>query len=132
MTSDTEPVYNRTYEIFKRVGWPRPFVTFLTVSPGTSRMSTTHTWEDTGEHFGKTVVLVIPFTRIGVGLGYWKDVDPSEIVPVHLDDAEYDAYVAVNGPVPREKWERAREVIAAQDLDPSEEMEMMQALGVFQ
>lgn len=132
----TEPSYNRTYEFLKWVGLPRPFVTPLTVAPRTKYLSYNPTWEDTGEHWGPTVVVRVPLTRRAVGFGYWLDVDPDSVVEIHTDDVEYDAYLAVNDPIERDKWlanrNRAREIIAAHGLDPEDEMALMQAYGVFE
>lgn len=127
--------YWRTYEFLKWTRIPhlhRPFLTVLPVAPKTSYFSYAPTWEDTGEHWGPTLVARVPFTRKAVGVGVWLDVDPDDVVTVHTEDAEYDAYVAVNGPVDRGQWRQARQEIAALGLDPSEEMELMQAKGVFE
>src|SRR5687767_958417 len=98
-----EPVYNRTYEPFKFMS--RLFFVPLTVAPRTAAVSYAPTWEDTGEHWGPTLVARIPFTRRAIGVGVWLDAPP--VVPIRDLDAEYDAYVAVNGNVPREQWEQA-------------------------
>lgn len=124
-----EPVYNRTYEPFKFMG--RLFFVPLTVAPRTSAVSYAPTWEDTGEHWGPTLVARVPFTRFALGVGVWLDA-PQSIPMIRDDDAEYDAYVAVNGMVDREQWQQAREEIAAMGLDPNEEMELMQARGIFE
>lgn len=125
----TEPIYRRTYEPFKFMG--RLFFVPLTTAPDTDYLSYAPTWEDSGEHWGPTIVVRIPFTRRAIGVGVWLD-SPKDIPMVRELDAEYDAYVAVNGKVDRDAWQYARDQIAAQGLDPSEEMGLMQAYGVFE
>jgi hypothetical protein len=133
MSEDTEPralYIRRTYEPLKFLG--RLFWVPLQVYAGTPAVSYAPTWEDTGERWAPTVVVRVPFTRLAIGLGVWLDVKPGSIVEIRDEDAEYDAYVAVNGAVPRDAWQAARRQIAAQGLDPDEEMEVMQAMGVFE
>lgn len=125
-----ENVYiRRTYEPLKFLG--RFFWVPLTTAPHTPAVSYTPTWEAAGEHWGPTLVFRLPLTRWAVGLGVWLDFK-REHVPVRVVDAEYDAYVAVNGVVDRERWQTARAEIAALGLDPDEEMEHMQAMGIFE
>jgi hypothetical protein len=130
----TEPNYWRTYEFLKWTGLrglDRPFVVPMKAAPKTKFLSYNPTWEDTGEHWGPTLVARIPFTNRAIGLGVWLNADASALIPVHDTDAEYDAYVAVNGPVDRDVWDAGRAEIAALGLDPNEEMELMQAKGIF-
>jgi hypothetical protein len=132
----TSPV-RRTYEPLKFLG--RLFWVPLSVAPGTSPISRASTWEPDNEHrWGPTLVVRIPLTRWAMAVGVWLDTGIGDLdeehawrVQAETEDAEYDAYQAVNGPVPREVWNEARKQIAAQGLDPSEEMELMQSLGVF-
>lgn len=129
MTDEPTPIhYHRTYEPLGFMG--RIFFVPLTTAPKTKHLSYSPTWQDTGEHWGPTVVLRLPFTRFALGVGVW--LKAPTIVPIHIEDAEYDAYVAVNGPVDREQWQQAREEIAALGLDPDEEMGLMQAKGIFE
>jgi hypothetical protein len=90
------------------------------------------TWRPEGDFWGPTVVVRLPLWRYALGFGIWIDVNQEDIVAVHEDDAEYERYVEVNGLVPREQWLEARRKIAEMGLDPDEEMELMQAMGVFQ
>jgi hypothetical protein len=124
----TEASYNRTYEPFKFAA--RLFFVPLIAAPNTPAISYAPTWEDTGEHWGPTLVARLPFTRLAIGVGVW--LNSPEIVPIRDEDAEYDAYVAVNGNVDKEAWRAAREEIAALGLDPDEEMALMQQKGVFE
>lgn len=122
--------YRRTYEPLKFLG--RLFLVPLHVTPRTSPVSYAPTWEEGGQHWGPTLIGRIPLTRWALGIGIWLNFDPTDVVAVHEDDAAYAAYQAVNGEVPREKWEAARRKIAEMGLNPDEEMELMQAMGVFQ
>jgi hypothetical protein len=124
----TEPHYWRTYEPFGFMG--RLFFVPMTAAPKTKHLSYNPTWQDTGEHWGPTLVGRIPFTRFALGVRIWLNAPP--VVPIRDEDAEYDAYVAVNGNVDRDAWQAAREQIAAQGLDPDEEMGLMQQMGVFE
>lgn len=123
-----EPHYWRTYEPFRFAG--RLFFVPMTAAPHTKFLSYAPTWQDTGEHWGPTLVARVPFTRLAIGVGVWLNAPP--IVPIRNEDAEFDAYVAVNGNVDRDAWQRAREEVAAMGLDPDDEMEIMQAKGVFE
>jgi hypothetical protein len=123
-----EPNYWRTYEPLGFMG--RIFFVPLTVAPHTRHLSYAPTWQDSGEHWGPTIVARLPFTRRALGVGVW--LRAPEIVPIRDEDAEFDAYQVVNGKVDREAWDRARATIAAQGLDPDEEMELMQAMGIFE
>jgi hypothetical protein len=124
----TEPSYWRTYEPFKFLG--RLFFVPMTAAPRTKHLSYNPTWEDTGEHWGPTIVGRIPFTRFALGVGVWLDAPP--IVPIHTEDAEFDAYVAVNGQVDRGAWQAAREEIADLGLDPDEEWALLQQRGLHE
>lgn len=124
----TEPTYNRTYEPLKFLG--RLFFVPLTAAPKTKHLSYAPTWEDTGEHWGPTVVARIPFTRFAIGVGVWLNAPP--IVAFHADDVEYDTYVAVNGQVDRDAWQRMREEIAELGLEPEDEWALMQERGLTQ
>lgn len=121
---------HRTYEPLKFLG--RLFWVPLRVLPNTRAVSYAPTWEDTGERWAPTIVARIPLTTYAIGVGVWLDVDPEDIVMTRDEDAEYAAYVAVNGVVDRNLWSEARKRIAAQGLDPDDEMEMMQMLGIFE
>lgn len=121
---------HRTYEPLKFLG--RLFWVPLRVLPNTKAVSYAPTWEESGERWGPTIVARIPLTSYAIGLGVWLDVDPLDIVAIRDEDAEYAAYTAVNGPVDREEYDAARRYIASLGLDPDEEMEAMQALGLFQ
>lgn len=122
----------RTYEPLQFLGKTpgRLFWVPLRTTPGVNKVSLDHTWEENGNRWARTLILRIPFTRWAIGFGVWQDVT-EEITAVHDEDAEYATYVAVNGPVDREEWQRARQYVARQGLDPDEEMEMMQMLGIF-
>lgn len=122
------PMYWRTYEPLKFLG--RLFWVPMTVAPHTKYLSYNPTWEDTGERWAPTLVTRIPLTRLAIGVGVWLAAPP--IVPIHEDDADYDAYVAVNGQVDRGQWQAAREEVAELGLDPDEEMAYMQAKGIFE
>lgn len=126
-------IYRRTYEPLKFTRTPlgRLFWVPLPVTSHTRAVSYSATWEDTGNRWGPTLVTRIPFTRWAVGLGVWLNA-PQDVMMVHEADAEFDAYVAVNGGVSREDWNKARETVASMDLDPSDEMEIMQSLGLFE
>jgi hypothetical protein len=125
----TEPItYHRTYEPLGFMG--RIFFVPMIAAPGTKHLSYNPTWQDTGEHWGPTLVGRIPFTRFALGVGVW--LRAPQIVPIRDEDAEYDAYVAVNGKVDRDVWLAARAEIAALGLDPDEEMALMQQRGVFE
>jgi hypothetical protein len=128
MTEQTIAV-RRIYEPFKFLG--RFFWVPLRVEPGTPGFSLTVTWEESGEYFGPTAVVRIPLTKVAIGVGVWFD-PPTDIQAVHDEDAAFDAYVAVNGAVDKDSWRLARRKIAEQGLDPDEEMELMQAMGVFE
>lgn len=118
----------RTYEPLKFLG--RLFWVPLTVTPNVPLLSFTHTWEANGDFWGPTAVARVPLTRFAIGLGVW--LNPPDIPEIRDEDAEYATYVAVNGRVPREQWQAARREIAARGLDPDEEMELMQTMGVFE
>lgn len=123
----------RTYEPLQFLGKApgRLFWVPMRTTAGVKKVTVAPTWEENGERWARTLVLRIPFTRWAIGFGIWRDA-PSEIVAVHDEDAEYATYAAVNGHVDREQWQRAREYVAAQGLDPDEEMEMLQMLGIFE
>lgn len=121
------PHYWRTYEPLKFLG--RFFWVPMTVAPHTEPVSYAATWEDTGERWAPTIVTRIPLTRLAIGVGIWLDAPP--LMPIS-DDADFDAYVAVNGSVDREEWQAAREEIADLGLDPDDEMAFMQAKGIFE
>lgn len=121
----------RTYEPLKFLGLGRPFWVPLRTTKGAPLISLAPTWEETGERFSVTLVVRAPLTQFAIGVGYWRDVDPDSVVKIHTEDAEYDTYCAVNGPVPRDQWNAARLKIAGMGLDPDEEMELMQKMGVF-
>lgn len=123
----------RTFEPFKFLGYGHLMWVPLRVAKGTPWRSLSHTWETNGERMAITYVfrLPIPWLRPALGFGMWQHVHREEIVPVRDGDIEYNAYCAVNGAVSREDWDKARRVVAAQGLDPDEEMEIMQAMGIF-
>jgi hypothetical protein len=120
----------RTYEPFKFLG--RFFWVPLRVLAHTPAVSLSPTWQDSGEHWSPTLVVRIPLTKWAVGFGWWRDVPEGSIIEIHEDDAAYETYCAVNGAVSRPAWDTARRQIAAQGLDPDEEMELMQMMGVFE
>lgn len=119
----------RTYEPLKFLG--RFFWVPLRVLENTPAVSLAPTWQDSGEHWSPTIVVRIPLTRWAVGLGWWRDVPEGSIVEIHEDDVAFETYCAVNGEIPRESWNEARRKIAAMGLNPDDEMELMQAMGVF-
>ena len=125
----TQPFIRRTYEPLKFLG--RLFWVPLKVTKEAPLLSYAPTWESNGERWAPTIVFRIPF-RFAIGVGVWLDVDPESIVEIRDEQAEYDAYAAVNGKVSFDTWQAARKKIAAQGLDPDEEMEIMQALGIFE
>lgn len=126
----TENMYvRRTYEPLKFLG--RLFWVPMRVTPGTPPISYAPTWDADDSRWGPTIIVRLPF-RWAIGLGVWLDYDRNNIVAVHQEDADYDTYVAVNGPVDRAKYDAARKIVAEQGLGPDEEMEAMQALGVFE
>jgi hypothetical protein len=129
MTDESTVYIRRTFEPLKFLG--RLFLVPLRADPKVKAVSYAPTWEANGEHWGPTLIFHIPRTPFALGVGIWLDA-PEEIVAVQEEDAEYDAYVAVNGPVSRAEWSAARKSIAAMGLDPSEEMELMQNLGIFE
>lgn len=120
----------RTYEPLKFLG--RLFWVPLRTTSNASLASFTSSWDTEEARWGPTVVVRLPLTPYAVGVGVWLDVDPDSVQMVEEEDAAYDTYVAVNGPVDREKWAVARAEIAALGLDPDEEMDLMQARGVFE
>ena len=122
------PHYWRAYEPLQFLG--RLFVVPMTAAPKTKHLSYAPTWQDTGEHWGPTVVARIPFTRFALGVGVWLDAPP--VTPIHIEDAEFDAYVAVNGQVDRDAWQQAREEIADLGLDPDEEWALLQSKGLHE
>lgn len=138
----------RTYEPFGG----RLFFQPLKVAKGTRPVTLSHTWE-TDEPFRFspwTVVTRIPFFRFfpwtvviripfrAVAFGWWRDT-PVQSLPEERaehqkkerEEAEFDAYRVVNGDVSRDEWDTARRIIADRGLDPDDEMEIMQALGVM-
>jgi hypothetical protein len=120
---------HRTYEPLKFLG--RLFWTPIPADPATPRVSYAASWQDNGQYWAPTVIARVPFTRWAVGVGVWLDADPDAEM-VHEDDAEYDAYAAVNGNVNRDAWQAAREEVAKLGLDPDAEMEYLQAQGLFE
>lgn len=98
-----------------------------------------HTWEvEEPYRFSRSLVIRLWPTNYGIVLGWWRDlsVNLQHESNVAWDEATegdmaYDAYVAVNGPVPREQWQDARREVAGLGLSPDEEMERMQQMGVF-
>lgn len=121
--------YHRTYEPLKFLG--RLFLTPLHASRQAPLVSYAASQQDNGQFWGPTVVARVPFTSVALGVGVWLDVDPNSPM-VHEDDAEYDAYTAVNGKVNRDAWQAAREEVAKLGLDPDAEMEYLQARGLFE
>jgi hypothetical protein len=119
----------RTYEPLKFLG--RLFWVPMKVAPQTPLVSYAPTWEADGSRWGPTLVVRLPF-RYAVGLGVWLDMDAGDVIPVHVEDAEYEMYQAINGYIPREKWQAARRKISEMGLDPDDEMELMQMIGVFE
>lgn len=127
----------RTYEPFKFLG--RLFVVPLKVAKGVPPVTYAPTWEQEPPYrFGPTVVVRMPIFRVAWGIGVWLDTHVDSLEAERLERAEieeanaaYDAYVAVNGQVPREEWESARRFVAEQGLDPDEEMRAMQDMGIF-
>ncbi len=119
----------RTYEPLKFLG--RLFWVPMHVDPHTPYASYAPTWEASGERWGPTVILRLPFSYRAIGLGLWLDYEPDSAVPVHVEDAEFDRYCVVNGPVDRVLWASVRAEIAEMGLDPDEEMALMQQKGVM-
>lgn len=142
---------HRTFEPFKflarfREDLGRPFVVPLRATPGTSWLSHTTTWEVDGEFrycpVTYVVRLPIPFLRPAIGFGWWEDsdVESLQLTAEHRAEIEeanlrYDAYVAVNGQIPREQYDAAvqslRDRVGAMHLDPEAEMQLLQEMGLF-
>jgi hypothetical protein len=124
----------RTYDV------GRLFFVPLRIPKGERWIARTHTWETDGDlRFAHTLVFKLGPLPFGFGIGWWQDTDIESMVSerqlraeVERANAEYDAYVAVNGNVDRAQWAAARRAIARRGLDPDDEMEAMQALGVFE
>lgn len=116
----------------------RLFCVFLKVAKGSRVVSYAPTWEqDPPYRFGPTIVIRLPFGR-AVGFGFWLRTDVGSLelareerAEIESANAAYDAYVAVNGEVPREEWDEVRKQISGMGLDPEEEMAIMQEMGVF-
>ena len=128
----TETHIRRTFEPFKIFGDPSSFFLFMRTAKGEPIYSVTYTWEAEGRMFAPlTKVFRFPFTRFAVAWGTWFPVEPDSIVPVRYEDAEFAMYEAVNGTIDRAEWSAARKRIAAEGLDPSDEMEVLQSLGLM-
>lgn len=125
---------HRTYEPFK-------FLSRLTLIPlriarGTKMFTQTVTHEaEEPYRFAPTLVVKAGPLPFGIGIGWWLDgglADAADRQEEGEEDIEYNRYVAVNGHVDREKWQTARRAVARQGLSPDEEMEVMQAMGIFE
>lgn len=98
-----------------------------------------HTWEMTPPYrFSRSLVVRIWPLPVGLVFGWWRDSDVQSKTEAFVASEEaaneqlaFDAYVVVNGPVDRERWQEARREIAGENLDPEEEMARMQEAGVF-
>lgn len=126
----TDLPIHRTYEPLKFLG--RLFWTPLRTTPDATHLSHTVSWDVDQSRWAPTVVVRVPFTRWAVGVGVWLDFDPSTLNVVEEEDAAYDTYVAVNGPVDRDAWRAAREEIADLGLDPEDEVAVLQSRGLFE
>lgn len=127
----------RSYEPFKFLS--RLFFIPLRVEPGVWPVTRTYSHEvDNQYRVGPTVVVRLPF-HWGIGIGWWMDTDIDGSEQWRLEQearaqeqAAYDAFTAVNGPVDPVTWTKVRKLVAAQGLDWDEELLVMQQLGVFE
>lgn len=128
----------RTFEPLKFLG--RFFFIPLRMGPNAPLVSVTPSWEMEPPHrFSPTLVVRLPRLLWGVGFGWWRDTEVVNVdeekqarQEIEAANAAYDAYVKVNGNVPRDVWDEARQQIANLELTPDEEMECMQNLGIFE
>lgn len=120
----------RTYEPLKFLG--RLFWVPMQIHPETSLVSYAPTWDAEDSRWGPTLIFRFPLTQWGFGVGIWLDHDRNSIVAVHEEDIAYDTFVAVNGPIDRARYDAARKTVAAQGMDPDQEMEAMQMLGIME
>ena len=97
-----------------------------------------HAWEVEPPYRISKVTLIIrlwPFRR-ALGFGWWLDsavrsLEDEAAMELARETLEYEQYVAVNGEVDRDEWRTVKRDLKDLNLDPEDEMALMQARGLF-
>lgn len=131
----------KTFE-FSCIGLPRLFITFPRIGWLDPPVFRTHSWEVEPPHrFAPSVIgfYLLPLPR-AIAFGWWHDTDVEGMVEeqqlrleIEEANAAYDRHVMLYGDtdLTPEQFQSARKAVASRGLDPDDEMELMQALGVF-